>query len=220
MYAIVVPSPDVVVRFIPTSFTVGPSGRRTNAVASASNTKATTTLIRFPMQSTYPIVLRYSSRLFRVRAVPSSTRIWSKASRSALDWHSIVMVSVVLPSCSLKTSVSYDSPFDTGLGAAEDEPRGRSDFAVEAGEGIFRSFRPTIHESKCAVRPKVDFTNGKRRAAWVPPVRNVLGLRPGFEDECPRRIEDPLDDDLAFRRRRDFRTSGVLQSLPYRFVRA
>ena len=45
----------------------------------------------------YAILWRYSARFAKVRAVPASTRILSKASRSSMELHVIVIVRVVVP---------------------------------------------------------------------------------------------------------------------------
>src|SRR5258708_7015564 len=55
---------------------------------------------------------RYSARFSKVRAVPTSIRIWSNASRSPTDLHSIVIVSFVFPPSSLKMSVATGSGRD------------------------------------------------------------------------------------------------------------
>jgi hypothetical protein len=44
--------------------------------------------------------------------------------------------------------------------------------------------------TKGSVRPQVDFANGERHAARVPPMCDVFGICPGLEDNSARRIED------------------------------
>src|SRR5262249_15422811 len=93
---------------------------------------------------------------------------------------------------------------------AEHEPLGRHDFAVNACEGMMRTLWPLVNESKSAVRPQVDFTDCERHVTGIPPLSNMLGFRPGVEDNGPRRIEHPRDDDLAVRLGRDRCTPALL----------
>src|SRR5262245_25037298 len=75
---------------------------------------------------------------------------------------------------------------------------------------MLRTFWPLVNKSKSAVRPQVDFTDCERHAAGIPPLGNVLGFRPGVEDNGPPRIERPRDDDLAVRPGRDRCTPALL----------
>jgi hypothetical protein len=64
--------------------------------------------------------------------------------------------------------------------------------------------------SKGSVRPQVDFANGERHAARVPPMCDVLGISPSLEDNSARRIEDARYHDLALGGSCDFHGSDVL----------
>src|SRR5262249_46873278 len=75
---------------------------------------------------------------------------------------------------------------------------------------MLRTRWPLVNKSKFTVRPQVDFTNCERHATGIPPLGNVLGFRPGVEDNGPRCIERPRDDDLAVRPGRDRCTPALL----------
>jgi hypothetical protein len=110
-------------------------------------------------------------------------RIWSKASRSLFVLHSIVMVSFVLFPSSVKTSVATGSGLDGSMYPnGEYEPLGRGDFSIDACERVSLSLGTAIDPTKGSVRPQIDFANGERHAARVPPMCDVFGLSPGLED--------------------------------------
>jgi hypothetical protein len=64
--------------------------------------------------------------------------------------------------------------------------------------------------TKGSVRPQIDFANGERHAARVPPMCDVFGISPGLEDNSARRIEDARYHDFAVGGSRDFRCLDVL----------
>ena len=140
---------------------------------------------------------------------PASTRILSKASQCSIELHSMVVVSFVLSLSSVKTSVPR-------FGARRKHPRGEHEpfrrryFAVRACKGVSAPAGAAMDPSKCSIWPKVDLADGKRHTARIPPMRDVLGLGPGFEDESARRIEDARDHDLAVGRCCNAGCFGVL----------
>src|SRR5258707_10279793 len=66
-----------------------------------------------------------------------------------------------------------------------------------------------VDPSKCSIWPKVDFANRERDAARIPPIRDVLGFGPCFEDHSARRIEDARQHNLVVRGSSDCERSGV-----------
>jgi len=64
----------------------------------------------------------------------------------------------------------------------EYEPLGRGDFSIDACERVSLSLGTAIDATKGSVRPQIDFANGERQAARVPPMCDVFGLSPGLED--------------------------------------
>src|ERR1700716_285416 len=73
-----------------------------------------------------------------------------------------------------------------------------------------RSVGAAADPSKYSIRPQVDLTHEERSAARVPPLPDVLGLRPSFEDDSARSIKGARDDDVALGGRGDLRAAGDL----------
>ena len=67
---------------------------------------------------------------------------------------------------------------------AEDEPCGRGNLSIGAAERMsFPAIRCAVYPAKGSVRPQIDFANGERHTARVPPTYYMFGLGPGLEDE-------------------------------------
>jgi hypothetical protein len=102
----------------------------------------------------------------------------------------------------------------------ENKPSGRYDFAVRAHEGIFRAVGSLVNEPEDAVWTRLISQTYERLTSWMPPLRDVLRLRPGVEDDGPRGIKGASDHNLAIGRQRHLRADGLVPDgfHPYRVV--
>ena len=71
-------------------------------------------------------------------------------------------------------------------------------FSIDTAERMsFAAIRCAVYPAKRPVRPQIDFANGERHTARVPPTCDMFGLGPGLEDKRARPIEEPCYHDLA-----------------------
>jgi hypothetical protein len=93
----------------------------------------------------------------------------------------------------------------------EDELFWRDDFSIDARERVsLTTIGSAMDPTKDSVRPQVDFANGERHAARVPPMCDVFGISPCFENNGARRIEDARYHDFAVGGSCDFYCPDVL----------
>ena len=93
----------------------------------------------------------------------------------------------------------------------EDELFWRGDFVVDARERVsFTAIGSAMDPTEDSIRAQVDFANGERHAARVPPMYDAFGTSPGFENNGARRIEATCNYDFAVGGRRDFHCPDVL----------
>src|SRR5207249_7218056 len=94
------------------------------------------------------------------------------------------------------------------------------DLAKDAPQPMIGTLRRAHAEAEGATRADVHLAERSREALRAPPAGQVLGLRPGFEDETARRIKDPRDDELPFFRLGSSVGSSVHASSPSFSARA